>query len=229
VWCRYLQINNLGVRDGDAADQEFRIQAERAEEGSLEAVLARYGRANLAVARGDHEQARILTESLPLGGSPPFVDAEDVLHLQTEVAIVAGDAELAGELVRLMDRIDSPLMRTYAMVLRWIDSYGRGVTPTVQQDIARWRDREDPEKLRQLPSTVVQALLLTEGLVDRRWLNLAAGKSYPETVELIQVLRDSGAGSPLDAGRLAAIADSDKPNAWGPRWARYLRDKIGVS
>jgi hypothetical protein len=120
-------------------------------------------------------------------------------------------------------------MRTYAMVLRWIDLYRRGVTPTVQQDIAHWRDREDLETLRQLPSTVVQAVLLTEGLVDRKWLNLAAGDSYPETVELIEVLRNAGDGSPLDAGRLAAITDSDMPNAWGPRWARFLLKKSGIS
>lgn len=229
AWCRYLQIHDLAVRDSDAADQEFRKLAESADESELEAVLARYGRAYVAVARGDIQQARILTESLPLGGSPPFLDAEDILYLQTEVAILAGDSELVREFASLMDRIDSSTMRSYAMVLRWIDAYGRGVTPIVQQDVARWLDREDLAQLRQRPSTVIQALLLTEGLIDRRWLNLAVGTVYPETAELIELLRNSGDGSALDAEKLAAIADSEKPNAWGPRWARFLLKKTGTS
>ncbi len=99
---------------------------------------------------------------------------------------------------------------------------GRGVTPPIDADVARWMNHEDLKILRQSSSTVIQSLLLTEGRVDLDRLHRAAGDWYPETVELIEVLRASSDGSGLDVDALATIADSETPYAWGPMWARLL-------
>jgi len=221
-WSRFTMFNHLGIRDAEAALAQLDLLEEGAATHSLPARLAQFGRARLAVDLGDHHRAQQLADALPLNGVPPFLDAEDILYLQTELAILAGNQELAGQLLQLMARVDSPRARSYGMVLGWIEHFGRGTTPSIEQDLAQWRDREDLDQLKHQGSSVIQALLLTAGTVDLAWAHRAAGTWFGETIELISLLHSSVGSGSIDAERLAAISESEMAYAWGPRWARFL-------